>query len=109
MIDENLHTGLYKILAEFGVPSKSVSYAGLSGFDNGTLTKAAYELGYRCILTRDRTFPRDAGHALAQTPEMAIVVVKLAQNPPHTYLVRFKLAFAQNPIVPLAGNILEWG
>ena len=108
LIDENLHIGLHKILAEFGISSKSVSYAGLSGIDNGALTKAAHELGYRCILTRDRTFPRDAGHALAQTPEMAIVIVKLSQNPLRTYLERFKIAFAKNPIVPQAGNIVEW-
>ena len=109
LIDENLHTGLHKVLAEFGISSKSVSYAGLSGVDNGALTKAAHELGYRCILTRDHTFPRDAGHALAQTPEMAIVIVKLPQNPPRTYLERFKNSFALNPIVPRVGDTVEWG
>ena len=72
------------------------------------LTKAAHSLGYRCILTRDRTFPRDAGHASAQTPEIVIVIGKLSQNPPRTYLERFKTLFAANPIVPDAGNIVEW-
>ncbi len=108
LIDENLHTGLHKILADFGIESKSVSFAGLSGIDNGALTTAALELGFLCILTRDLTFPRDAGHALAIAPEMAIVIVTLSQNPPRTYLERFRISFARNPIVPVAGSILEW-
>ncbi len=109
LIDENLHIQLHKTLAELGVKAQTVSFAGLSGLDNGILTRKAFEFGFRCILTQDKDFPKDAARALRETPEMAVVIIKLAQTPAKTYLERFKELWWQSSIAPIQGKVTEWG
>ncbi len=109
LIDENLHVHLYKVLAELGIEAKTVEFAGLSGLDNGVLTKEAFKLGFSCILTQDRDFPKDAVKALQETPKMALVVVRLPQTPAKNYLDRFKERWRKEKISPVPGQVIEWG
>lgn len=109
LIDENLHTQLHKTLIELGIIAQTVEFAGLSGLDNGVLTREAFNLGFRCILTQDRDFPRDAEKALSQTPGMALVIIRLSQTPAKTYLERFRSCWEKNQIAPIAGQVIEWG
>ena len=109
LIDENLHTQLYKVLAEFGITAHSVDFAGLSGLDNGILTREAFKLGFRCILTQDKDFPRDAEKALTETPEMALVVIRLPQTPAKSYLQRFRARWGVEKICAVPGKAIEWG
>ena len=109
LIDENLPVQLHKTLAQLGLKAQPVSFAGLSGLDNNILTRKAFELGFRCILTQDKDFPKDAEKALQETPEMAVVIVKIAQTPAKTYLERFTARWQQSPIVPNQGKVTHWG
>ena len=108
LIDENLHKNLFKSLEKFGVTAQTVRFAGLSGLDNGKLTKEARRLGFTCILTQDKDFPKDAHKALRETPEMAVVIVNLRQHPPKTFTERFETCWAKEPIKAAPGKITHW-
>jgi predicted nuclease of predicted toxin-antitoxin system len=108
LIDENLHKNLHISLEKFGIKAQTVKYAGLAGYDNGKLTKKAATLGFTCILTQDKDFPKDAEKALRETPCMAVVVINIPQHPPKLFISRFEDLWNRNPIVPQTGKVAHW-
>lgn len=108
LVDENLPPQLYKVLEEFGITASSATYAGLAGMTNGVLTKKAFDLGFRVIITQDKTFSQDAAHALKQYSSFCVVVMVLSQTPAKTFLERFKSEWIKNPIVPRSGEVALW-
>jgi predicted nuclease of predicted toxin-antitoxin system len=108
LVDENLPPKLYRALEEFGISAKSATYAGLGGITNGVLTRKAFEMGFRVIITQDKTFVQDAAVALKQHPTFCVVVLVLDQTPAKTFLERFKEEWSNNPIVPKEGDVVMW-
>ena len=108
LVDENLPPKLYRALEDFGIPAQSATYAGLSGITNGVLTKKAFDMGFRVIVTQDKTFAQDAAAALKQHPTFCVVVLLLDQTPAKTFLERFKEKWRKNPIVPKEGGVVVW-
>ena len=108
LVDENLPPKLYRALEEFGITAKSATYAGLSGITNGVLTKKAFEMGFRVIITQDKTFVIDAASALKQYPTFCVVVLLLSQTPANTFLERFKDEWRKMPIIPQESGVVVW-
>ncbi len=111
LIDNNVKQTVHLVLKEFGYFAETAKYHGLQDLSNGQLTKAAFNLGFRCILTQDKFFQKDAAQVLKSHPEMAIVLIdtlKLKQLPRDDYLERFKLELTKKTITPIAGKLTIW-
>lgn len=111
LIDHNLKTGVFRLLINNGFQAETASFNGLESLTNGKLSAKAFELGFQCILTQDRTFIVDAADVLATLPAFAIVLVDtrlLPQVPRHDYLLRFEKALESEEIVPKPGKIVHW-
>ncbi len=107
LVDENLPSKIFQILAKHGIRSQSVQFAGLLGSKNGVLTHKAASRGFTCILTQDKDFHIDAKAALREV-ELAVVVVTLPQVPLREYLTLFEETIAREPIVPVKGKTIFW-
>ena len=108
LVDENLPPKLYRVLEEYGISAKSATYAGLGGITNGVLTRKAFQMGFRVIITQDKTFVIDATSALKQYPTFCVVVLVLSQTPANTFLERFKDEWSKMPIIPKEGGVVVW-
>jgi predicted nuclease of predicted toxin-antitoxin system len=111
LIDNNVKQSVHIILAQYDFVAETAMFHGLADLSNGELTKAAFALGFRCILTQDKSFIREAAHVLSALPEMALILIdtsKLKQTPRETYLDRFKSALENERLNPVAGKLILW-
>ena len=108
LLDVNLPNGLRSALRERGIVCDTAVARGWRDLTNGLLAEAAYNAGFRVILTRDRQFGESARQSLATLPGMALVVVTLRQARETAYLSEFEARWRENPIAPVAGAIVEW-
>lgn len=108
LLDANVPKQLAGLLSELGVPAETAQARGWGALDNGTLVGVSVAAGFTCLLTRDRLFGESAGRALEQFPEFAIIVVTLPQARAPRFLKAFRSAWTDTPIVPRAGEILDW-
>ena len=99
------------VLQEFGHEAETAQHNGLESLSNGTLSAEAFRLGFRCILTQDKTFALDAAKVLESLPELAVVLVlteRIPQKPRETYLERFRDALRKHPLLPVPGCVVHW-
>lgn len=111
LIDHNVKPAIRTVLADLGWEAESAKFNKLDKMTNGMLTREAYRLGFRCILTQDRSFENEAAHVLKDLPMMAIIVIDtkvLSQNPRSTYLRRFRDMAAKSKLRPVAGKVTLW-
>ena len=108
LLDVNLPTGLVGVLTGYGIDCDTTAKRGWRDLTNGLLAQAAFGAGFRVILTRDRLFGESASGALRALPELAVVIVTLPQARASTYLIEFRSRWAQRPITPVAGRVVEW-
>ncbi len=93
LIDHNVHQGVFYILQEFGYSAETAKYNHLEMLSNGKLSAEAFKLGFRCILTQDKTFSLDAKRVLETLPQISIILILpeyLPQKPRESYLQRFR-------------------
>jgi predicted nuclease of predicted toxin-antitoxin system len=108
LLDVNLPNGLRRVLEKLGQASETTAFRGWRDLGNGVLADAAYNAGFRAILTRDRLFGESAGRALQSHPDLAVVILKIAQSREAAYLVEFEKQWATRPIHPVPGQVTEW-
>jgi predicted nuclease of predicted toxin-antitoxin system len=108
LLDVNLPTGLLEVLRGYGIDGDSTANRGWRDLTNGLLAETAFRAGFRVILTRDRLFGESATRALQALPELAVVIVTLPQARAPAYLAEFRSRWAQRPITPVAGRIIDW-
>jgi predicted nuclease of predicted toxin-antitoxin system len=108
LLDVNLPNGLVALLRTVGITAETTAGRGWRSLTNGELAAAAFQAGFRVILTRDRDFGATASKLLSQLPELAVVVVMLTQAREATYLDTFLARWHDHPIVPVAGAVIEW-
>jgi predicted nuclease of predicted toxin-antitoxin system len=94
LLDVNLPTALTRLLREYGIVAETTAQRGWRELTNGALAEMASRDGFRVLLTRDRRFGASAGNTLAALPELAIVVLTLAQAREAAYLSAFAAAWA---------------
>jgi hypothetical protein len=58
------------------------------------------QAGFRVLLTRDRLFEESAGRALANFPELSVVIIRLPQARASSYLAEFRARWQATPISP---------
>ncbi|MGK5090188.1 hypothetical protein WDW86_21780 [Bdellovibrionota bacterium FG-2] len=108
LLDVNLPNGLRRVLQALGQESETTAFRGWRDLGNGKLAEAAFSSGFRAILTRDRLFGESAGRALKTYPELAVIVLRIAQSREAAYLTEFERQWAIQPIRPIPGQITEW-
>jgi hypothetical protein len=108
LLDVNLPNGLIRLLQDYGIPCDTAVRRGWRGLTNGALAEAAFDAGFRVILTRDRGFGAAARRTLSTLPGLGIVVITLTQAREASYLAEFATRWRQNAIVPIAGLVVEW-
>lgn len=108
LLDVNLPNGLLRSLKTFGVAADTTTQRGWRNLGNGDLAKAAFNAGFKVILTRDRLFGESAGKALKLFPDLAIVILRITQSRESSFLVAFDTAWKQLPITPVPGSVMEW-
>jgi predicted nuclease of predicted toxin-antitoxin system len=108
LLEVNLPTALTRLLREYGIVAETTAQRGWRELTNGPLAEMASRDGFRVLLTRDRRFGASAGNTLAALPELAIVVLTLAQAREAAYLSAFAAAWQRRPIAPVAGAIIDW-
>ncbi len=79
LLDVNLPTALLGVLRSRGIDCDTAASRGWRDLTNGLLAEAAFRAGFRVILTRDRGFGESAARALRLLPELAVVVLTVAQ------------------------------
>lgn len=108
LLDANLDVHLLAPLEEFGVRADAATRRGWQALSNGDLVAAAVSAGFTCLLTQDRLFAESAALALQQFPSFAVVLVRLPQRPWRQYCEAFRAKWAEAPIRPDAGRLVEW-
>jgi predicted nuclease of predicted toxin-antitoxin system len=108
LLDVNLPNGLLPLLQSLGISCDTTIRRGWRGLTNGELVRAAYDGGFRVILTRDRDFGGTAGSVLMRLPDLAVVVVTIPQAREAAYLEAFEARWREHAIAPVAGSIIEW-
>lgn len=108
LLDHNLPVQLRLTLADLGMSSETVVSRGWAKLRNGELVSAAYQSGFRVLLTRDRGFAVAAAPVLLQFTDFALVVVRLPQRSWRLYESAFRTAWSVGRIEPLPGRVIEW-
>ena len=108
LLDVNLPTALVALLSDYGLVAETAPRQGWRSLTNGALAAAAFQAGFRVLLTRDRGFGASAVRVLATLPELALVVVTLPQAREEPYLAAFTEAWRVDRIRPVPGAIIEW-
>jgi hypothetical protein len=108
LLDANMDVHLVGVLADFDVSSATAASRGWKALSNGDLVAAASAGGFECLLTRDQLFGESASRALESFPQFAVVVVNLPQQASPQYRDRFRAAWAESPIQPVAGRLTRW-
>jgi len=99
LLDKNLPKAFYLELSSRNIRcqsagSISLDFIGrpdltLGNLENGALTRAAVSLGFKALLTRDKTYAIDAKAALAEHRPFLVVVILFEQSPHDTLRARF--------------------
>ncbi len=108
LLDVNLPTALAGFLRGQGIVAETAAARGWRQLTNGALAQTAARCGFDALLTRDRGFGAATGNVLETLPNLAIVIVTIAQAREVTYLSTFEAAWLRSPIQPAAGFIVEW-
>ena len=108
LLDVNLPNGLVEFLRQSGFPCDTTVARGWRDLGNGILSEAAFQAGFRCILTRDKLFGESSGKALKNFPELSVVIIRIKQAREIIYLDKFREAWNSCPIQPVAGSVIEW-
>lgn len=108
LLDVNLPNGLLAALRKRGIACDTAVNRGWRELTNGLLVEAAYNAGFRVILTRDRLFGDSATRTLRTFQDLALVVVTLPQARESAYLDEFELHWQKSPIAPAAGEVVQW-
>ena len=108
LLDQNLPHQLRELLAGYGLPAETASFHGWAELRNGDLTRTAYAKGFRIILTRDVLFGESAAKAMAEFPDLAVVVVRLPQRAWKVYREAFVRAWMRSPLTPVSGRVTHW-
>jgi len=108
LLDHNFPIQILEFLQADGVSAQTTKYHGWEALENGKLATAAFQSGYRCILTRDRKFAESAAKALRQFPDLSVVVVTLKQDKAARYLQAFRAAWGKKKIQTQPGQLLHW-
>jgi predicted nuclease of predicted toxin-antitoxin system len=108
LLDVNLPNGLLRLLQSFGIACDTTVRRGWRALTNGELATAALAGGFRVVLTRDREFGASAGTVLAQSPELAIVVVTIPPAREAVYLEAFEARWRERMITPVPGSVIQW-
>ena len=108
LLDVNLPNGLLRLLQSVGIACDTTVRREWRELTNGELAVAALAAGFRVILSRDRGFGASAGTLLAQSPELAIVIVTIPQAREAVYLEAFEARWRERAIVPVPGSVIQW-
>jgi len=65
-------------------------------------------VGFQCILTRDRLFSESAARTLKRFSAFGVVLVTIPQLRGAEFLEHFRTAWEQRPIQLVAGTLLRW-
>jgi predicted nuclease of predicted toxin-antitoxin system len=107
LLDANMDIHLPGVLTELGIRCDAATRLGWRDVSNRELVSAAAEVGFTCLLTRDRMFAESAGRTL-QLASVCIVVVHIPQKPWREFVQEFRAACAKQPIVPAPGAVIHW-
>ena len=108
LLDANIDVHLVSVLRGLEISCDTAGQRGWKSLSNGELVRAAFEAGFKCLLTRDQLFGESASQALKHFPEFAVVVVNVAQRPWPQYREEFLARFRERPIEPVAGKLIQW-
>jgi hypothetical protein len=108
LLDANMDVHLVSVLAGFDISCDTAGQRGWKSLSNGELVRAAVDVGFKCLLTRDQLFGESASQALKQFPEFAVVVVNVPQRPWPQYREEFLAQWRKRPIEPIAGKLTQW-
>ena len=108
LLDANMDVHLVSVLTDFQISSDTAGQRGWKSLSNGELVRAAFDAGFKCLLTRDQLFGESASQALKQFPEFTVVVVNVAQRPWPQYREDFLARVRERPIEPIAGKLIQW-
>ncbi|MEW6058416.1 MAG: DUF5615 family PIN-like protein [Bdellovibrionota bacterium] len=108
LLDANIPIALYEVLAEFSIKAETAEFRGWKFLQNGQLVDAAYQAGFRCIVTQDEDFRKLAAKYLSKYPDLAIVWLRLPQNHWKHYRNKFVESWKKRPIHPQPGSVIEW-
>ncbi len=108
LLDANMDVHLLALLREYDVPAEAAARRGWGNLDNGELVATAAGAGFTCLLTQDRLFAESAAIGLRAVPQFSVVVVRLPQRPWREYQQQFRQAWAESPITPVHGTVIDW-
>jgi hypothetical protein len=108
LLDANMDVHLASVLTGFGIRCDTAGNRGWKALSDGDLVRAAVDAGFRCLLTRDRLFGESASLTLKLFPQFAVVVVNIPQRRWPEYRERFVARWAELPIDPIPGRLIDW-
>lgn len=108
LLDANMDVHLAETLISFGISCDTAANRGWKALSNGNLVSAGVAAGFTCLLTRDRLFGESAARALQAFPSFAVVVVNLQQQKWPLLEKQFLACWAEKPIQPVVGSLVQW-
>jgi predicted nuclease of predicted toxin-antitoxin system len=108
LLDANVPIALHEVLASLSIRAETAEFRGWKLLKNGELVEAAYNAGFRCIVTQDDDFKKLSAKYLTRFPDLALVGLRLPQTHWKIYKERFISEWSKNPIQPISGQIIEW-
>jgi len=108
LLDHNLPVQLKATLQSLKIDCDTTRARGWDKLQNGELVAASFTAGFRCILTRDVLFAKEAEKALKSHASMAVVLLRVPQRRSIVYIQTFLTEWMKNPISPKAGQLLNW-
>ena len=108
LLDHNLPVQLKPTILSLKVDCDTTRARGWDNLQNGELVAVSFAAGFRCILTRDVRFAKDAEKALKSHPTMAVVLIRLPQRRGSGYIQEFLSAWKTATIVPKPGQMFVW-
>jgi len=89
MLDHNLPVQLKTAIISLKIDCDTTHARGWDKLQNGELVSTSFAEGFRCILTRDVRFAKDAEKALKTHVEMAVILISLRSGKAQNILKRF--------------------
>ena len=108
LLDHNLPVQLKAAILALNIDCDTTRARGWDKLQNGELVSASFGAGFRCIITRDVLFAKDAEKALKTYPDMALILVRLSQRKSAGYVQAFLTAWKAKPFTPISGQMLIW-
>ncbi len=108
LLDHNLPVQLKAAILSLKIDCDTTRARGWDKLQNGELVSASFSAGFRCILTRDVRFAKDAEKALKTYPDMAVVLMRLSQRRSTEYVQSFLTAWKSKPFTPKPGQMQIW-